>query len=107
MKINRSIETFCHYHVEFNLYYQGFWKMIEESGGSQNSFPKQLSQFITSILCDKPNDCAIGEIDFLRGTCETCGNLTKFPLREEDTNTTRMVKCKRYKYINSETKFEK
>ena len=44
------------------------------------------------------------EIDCIRGTCETCGNLTKFPLREEDTNTTRMVKCKRYKYIKSETK---
>ena len=54
--------------------------MIEESGGSQNSFRKQLSQFITSILCDKPNDCAIGEIDYIRETCESCGNLTKFSL---------------------------
>ena len=106
VKINKSFETCCcRYHVTFDLYYEGFRKMIEESGGtSQNTFPKRPSQFITSILCDKPNDCAIGEIDCIRGTCETCGNLTKFPLREEDTNMTRMVKCKRYKYIKSETK---
>ena len=71
--------------------------MIEESGGSQNTLPKWLSQFITSILCDKPNDCGIGEIDCIRGTCETCGNLTKFPLWDEDTDLVRMVKCKRYK----------
>ena len=65
--------------------------MIKESGGSQNSFHKWPSQFITSILCDKPNDRAIDEIDYIRGTCETCGNLTKFPLRDEDTDMVRMV----------------
>ena len=82
----------CQYHVELYFYYQGFWKMIEESGGSQNSFHKWSSQFITSILCNKPNDHAIGEIDCIRGTCETCGNSTKFPLRDKDTDMMRMVK---------------
>ena len=96
MKINRSFETCCcQYHVEFDLYYQGLRKMIEESGGSQNIFHKRPSQFITSILCEKPNRHAICEIDYIRGTCETCGNLTKFPLRDEDTDVMRIVKCKR------------
>ena len=81
--------------------------MIEERGGSQNSFTKRMSHFITSILCDKPNDHALCEIDFIRGTCEKCGNLTKFPLRNEYTNMMRMVKCKRYKYIKSEKKVGK
>ena len=81
--------------------------MIEESGGtSQNTFPKWPSQFITSILCDKPNDSAIDEIDCIRGTGKECGNLTKFPLRDENTDMVRMVNCKR-KYIKLKTKVGK
>ena len=75
--------------------------MIEESGGSQNSYSKRQSQFITSILCDNLDDHAIGEIDCIRATCETCGNLTKFTLRDEDIDMMNMVKFKRYMYIKS------
>lgn len=108
VKINKSFETCCcRYHIEFNLYYQGFRKMIEESGGSQNDFPKRPSQFIASILCNKSIDHEIPEIDCIRGTCQTCGDLAKFPLRLEDTDMVRMIKCKRYKYIKSETKVGK
>ena len=33
--------------------------------------------------------------------------MTKFPLRDEDIDMTRIVKCKRYKYIKLEIKFRK
>ena len=46
-------------------------------------------------------------MDCIRGTCETCDNLTKFPLRDADIDMTRIVKCKRYKYIKSKTRVGK
>lgn len=93
VKINKFFETCCcRYHIEFDLYYQVFRKMREERCGFQNAPPKQASLFIKSILCDHENG---PQINCIKGICETCGNLAKFPSRIEDTDLTKTVNCKR------------
>ena len=66
--------------------------MREERCGFQNAPPKQASLFIKSILCDHENG---PQINCIKGICETCGNLAKFPSRIEDTDLTKTVNCKR------------
>ena len=65
---------YCHYHIEFDLHYQVYQKFIEETFGYKNSPPSRWSEFISSILCDKIDD-SVGQIDFIKGTCDTCSNL--------------------------------
>lgn len=108
VKLNKVFETCCcRYHIEFDLYYQVFRKIREDNDGYENAPPKRTSPFIASILCDKSDDNATGQINCIRGICGTCGDLAKLPLRDEDTNMRKMVNCKSYKYKKIETKFGK
>ena len=104
---NKVFETCCcHYHIEFDLHYQVYQKFIEETFGYKNAPPSRRSEFISSILCDKIDD-PVGQINCIRGTCETCSNLALFPLNNEDIDVTKMITCKCYKYVRNETKFGK
>ena len=68
--------------------------------------PSRWSEFIPSILCDKIDDPA-GQINCIKGLCETCGELALFPLEIENIDVTKKLNCKSYMYVKKETKLGK
>ena len=61
---------------------------------------------MSSILCDKIDDPA-GQINCIKGLCETCGELALFPIKVENIDVTKKMNCKSYKYVKNETKLGK
>ena len=57
-------------------------------------------------MCDNIDD-PIGKINFIKGLCETCGELALFPLKTENIDVTKILNCKSYKYVKNETKLGK
>lgn len=56
------------------------------------------------MLCDHKNG---PQLNCIKGHCDTCGNLAKFPSRDEDTNLTKTVNWKSYKYVKFQTNYRK
>ena len=96
----------CHYHVEFQLYYDTFLN-FGRIFCKYSPPPSTIHDFISQVLCGRErhelfyqNKCVGGK------KCDDCGNLTKFQKKyRTDINYQSLsnikVKWKRYEYIHT------
>ena len=90
LRSNKVFETCCCHHIEFDLHYHVFQKFVEDTHGFHVAPPSRRSKYISSILCDKIDD-PTGQINYIEGLCETCGELALFPLKIENIDVAKKL----------------
>ena len=103
---HRTHTCCCHYHVEFELYYDTFpnfgrkvWK--------DSPPPSTIHDFISQIPCEGDNNKLFYEKKCVGGkNCDDCGNLTKFQNKccidiNYQSFSNMKVKWKIYEYIHT------
>ena len=95
----------CHYHVEFELYYNTFLNFGRKFW--KESSPSTICESISQIICERQSDELFYEKKCVGGKkCDDCGNLTKFQNKyrisiNDQSFSNMKVKWKRYEYIHT------
>ena len=55
--------------------------------------------FIHSLLCPRDEGANFHKMACVQGTCDTCGSLKLFQMREMDSSNSAFVKWKQYEYV--------
>jgi hypothetical protein len=98
----------CHYHVEFELYYDTFLD-FGKTLWPDSPPPSTVHVFISEILCEREDDDLFYQKKCVGGKkCDRCGNLSLFHSKYHiDTNDQSFsnirVNWKRYEYLSSTT----
>jgi hypothetical protein len=96
----------CHYHVEFQLYYDTFLN-FGKTFWKNSPPPSTIHDFISQILCGRENHELFYQKKCVGGKkCDHCGNLTlfhnKYSIDINDQSLSNIkVKWKRYEYIHT------
>ena len=93
----------CHYHVEFELYYDTFLRFGKTFWS--NSPPSTIHSFISKLLCGRDNHKIFNNKRCSSGKkCDHCVNLAlfhhKYPIDINDQPLSNIiVDCKSYEYV--------
>ena len=96
----------CHYHVDFELYYDTFID-FGKTFWENSPPPSTIHDFISKILCEREGDELFYQKKCVGGKkCDDCGNMTlfhcKYPIDMNDQPLSNItINWKRYEYINA------
>ena len=66
--------------------------------------PSSMSQFVKSILCGKLEDSDEFKVQCIMNQCPDCGDLSKFPLQNENIDELTLVSWMTYEYVTYQNK---
>ena len=96
MQSSKEHDTCCYlYHMDFKSIYDVFRPLV----GHKRVIPTSSHDFNHFVLYPREDDALYHPLDYVDGTCNTCGNLALVPCVPQDHDEVQMVHWQQYEYV--------